>query len=90
MQPALRYRSARGGMANLHHLRMQTEALTASAMVDLLVLPESFSGVPPEDGDPGAATQAEQFLSTLARVCGVSVVGGSIPPSWIEFFMIFL
>jgi len=65
-------------MQNFHHLRLQVEALCASAKVDLIVLPETFSGVPAEDGDDAPAAQARQFLSTLARVCEVAVVGGSI------------
>ena len=75
LQPELRWRQF---MPNLHHLRQRVEALTATNAVDLLVLPESFTGVPAEDGDEPAADQAVQFLSTLARVCRVAVVGGSV------------
>lgn len=75
LQPELRWRQF---MPNLHHLRQRVEALTSTNAVDLLVLPESFTGVPAEDGDEPSADQAVQFLSTLARVCSVAVVGGSV------------
>ncbi len=76
LQPALRWRQF---IPNMHHLRQRVDALMATNAVDLLVLPESFTAVPAEDGDVSQMVeQARQFLSTLARACRVAVVGGSI------------
>jgi len=44
---------------------------------DLLVLPEVFNGILCHY-DPLAGPLARKFLSTLARVCKIAVVGGSI------------
>ena len=75
LQPALRWQRF---MPNVHLIRRQVEQLTARRTVDVLVLPESFTATRIEEDDPNIPEQAVQFLSTLARTCGVVVVGGSI------------
>lgn len=64
-------------MPNLHLIRQLCERTLSAAPADLLVLPEVFNAVP-SDYDPYAAGQARTFLATLAKACGVAVVGGSI------------
>lgn len=74
VQPELRWLHP---MPNMHLLRQTIEARVQSAPVDVVVLPEVFNAVP-SDYDPDAGPMARQFLRTLARACGVAVVGGSI------------
>lgn len=64
-------------MPNLHLIRQVVEAALRSAPADLVVLPEVFNGIHSEAA-PEAGPQARQFLTTLARACGVAVVGGSM------------
>jgi predicted amidohydrolase len=74
LQPALRWLAP---MPNLHLIRLTVERALAASPADLLVLPETFNGMPSEyDADAGG--QARTFLSTLAKACQVAVVGGSI------------
>jgi len=72
LQPALRWQQA---MPNMHLIRQMVEKQVAAAPADLLVLPEVFNGVLCDD-DPLAGPLARKFLSTLAKACGVAVVGG--------------
>jgi predicted amidohydrolase len=74
VQPDLRWLQP---MPNLHLLRQLVDRHVQSSPVDLVVLPEVFNGVPC-DYDPDAGPMARQFLQTLARACGVAVIGGSI------------
>ena len=74
IQPALRWQQP---MPNMHLLRQCIEKQQAIAPADLLVLPEVFNGVLSDD-DPLAGPMARQFLGTLARTCGIAVIGGSI------------
>jgi len=64
-------------MPNMHLLRQIIETHLADTPADLIVLPEVFNGMP-SDYDVNAGRAAKQFLATLAKACGVAVIGGSI------------
>ena len=74
VQPALRWGQP---MPNMHLLRQMIEKELAHLPADLVVLPEVFNGVRCNDARE-AGPAARKFLSTLARACGIAVVGGSI------------
>lgn len=65
-------------MPNMHLLRQMTEQVVREQAPQLVVLPEAFNGQPCEYDEGMAAVPSRRFLATLARACGVSVVGGSI------------
>ncbi len=71
LQPDLRFGHS---MPNLHLLRQTIDRLVGEAALDLVVLPEIFSG----DPDSADGSVARQFLQTLARACDVNVIGGSV------------
>ncbi len=75
IQPALEWLRP---MPNMVLLRQAAEQAVRQNPVDLLVLPETFTGQPSDYDDGQSARQARQFLATLARACRTNVVGGSI------------
>lgn len=75
LQPALRWLQP---MPNMLHVRQTAERVAQAGSVDLLVLPESFNGMPCDYDGGAAGRQSRQFLATLARACRVAVIGGSI------------
>ncbi len=72
LQPPLRWRQP---MPNMITLRKMAEELPSG--VDVLVLPEMWTGLIDDPDVVAQAGQSAQFLQTLARACGVIVVGGS-------------
>jgi predicted amidohydrolase len=75
LQPALDWLRP---MPNMHMLRRMAEDVVRTHGADVLVLPETFSGLPCDYDEGVAARQARQFLSTLAKACRANVIGGSI------------
>ncbi len=72
LQPPLRWRQP---MPNMITLRKMAEELPSG--VDVVVLPEMWTGLIDDPNVTEQADQAAQFLQTLARGCSVIVVGGS-------------
>ncbi len=72
LQPPLRWRQP---MPNMIILRKMAEELPSG--VDVVVLPEMWTGMIDPPRRTAQAGQAAQFLQTLAKACGVIVVGGS-------------
>ena len=72
LQPPLRWRQP---MPNMITLRKMAEELPSG--VDVVVLPEMWTGLIDDHDVATQAGQAVQFLQALARACGVIVVGGS-------------
>ena len=72
LQPPLRWRQP---MPNMITLRKMAEELPSG--VDVVVLPEMWTGMTDDHDVAVQAGQAAQFLQTLAKACGVIVVGGS-------------
>ncbi len=72
LQPPLRWRQP---MPNMITLRKMVEELPSG--VDVVVLPEMWTGMIDDHDVAEQAGQAVQFLRTLAKACGVIVVGGS-------------
>ncbi len=62
-------------MPNMITLRKMAEELPSG--VDVLVLPEMWTGVIDDPDVIAQAEQSAQFLQSLARACSVIVVGGS-------------
>lgn len=75
LQPDLRWVQP---MPNMVLIRHEIEQLMRGFAPDLLVLPEAFNGQPCEYDSGASGRQSRQFLSNLARACGVNLVGGSI------------
>ncbi len=65
-------------MPNMHVIRQTLERLAGEQPIDVAVLPEAFNGQAVEHDNGAAGEQARQFLRTLAKACGVHIVGGSI------------
>ncbi|MCH8880200.1 MAG: hypothetical protein IID34_09995 [Planctomycetes bacterium] len=72
LQPPLRWRQP---MPNMITLRKMAEELPSG--VDVVVFPEMWTGMIDDHDVAAQAGQAAQFLQTLAKACGVIVVGGS-------------
>ena len=73
LQPELRWQQP---MPNMFLLRQTIENLPSS--VNVVVLPEMWSGLPHGQRVEDAAAQSRQFLQTVARAGDVNVVGGSL------------
>ena len=72
LQPPLRWHQP---LPNMIALRKMAEELPSG--VDVVVLPEMWTGLVDDHDVVTQAGEAAQFLQTLARACGVIVVGGS-------------
>jgi predicted amidohydrolase len=62
---------------NMDYLRREVERAARAEPLDLVVLPEYFTGTTSENGETQPAAQPRQFVGELAKAVRAHVVGGS-------------
>jgi len=73
LQPKLRHQQP---MPNMFDLRKTIENLPQA--LDIVILPETWTGIPPTQWNDSLTEKALQFLQNLGRTSQINVVGGTI------------